>query len=205
VHKSFRGFRNLMRVSALLLLGTASAYASPVLIYANNIVSPNNVSGVDGLSFTDGSQAYTLDVSFVVNSSYDSVYSPNPPTFFNNSVDATLAADALGSAFNSLGVTNIAGVTPVPTIGQTVDIPTGISQFGPYFGPSVFLASGSNQSWITSDFAVGPSTEVAPADWQSLAVFTNVTESPVPLPTSAWLLLSGIGALGVMGRRRAFS
>jgi hypothetical protein len=32
--------------------------------------------------------------------------------------------------------------------------------------------------------------------------FTNVSSTPVPLPAAAWLLLSGLGGLGFMGRRR---
>jgi hypothetical protein len=37
------------------------------------------------------------------------------------------------------------------------------------------------------------------------ASVTKITTSPVPLPAAAWLLLSGVGALGAMSRRRRAS
>jgi hypothetical protein len=198
----------LTRFFAFSFLTTASAYASTTLVYDNN----NQVAGVHGLSFSDGGFAYTYDVSFVVNSPYNNVYPQgNPPTFFNNPTRASLAADALASAFNSLGVTQLAGVTPFPGIGQTVDIPDFISQFGPYSGPDVYLASGDSQ-WVTDTFSVGPDTNNPPANWQALAVFTNevitpVSEGDVPLPLWSYAALaSALLALGYSrGRRGRFT
>jgi hypothetical protein len=211
VVKSLRRFRELMRLFALSVLGTASAYASPTLVYDNN----GDVAGVNQLSFTDGDFVYTYDVTFVVNSPYNSVYPPaNPPTFFNNPSRASLAAAALASAFNSLGVTQIAGVTPFPDIGQTVDIPDYISQYGPYSGPDVYLAWGS-ESWVTDTFSVGPDTNNPPANWQALAVFANGMVTPVstpppadvPLPLWSYVALAvGLLALGYSrGRRGRFT
>jgi hypothetical protein len=199
MHKSLRWFRDLMRLLALSFLSTASAYASTTLVYDNN----NHVAGVNGLSFTDADFVYTYDVSFVANSAYDTVYpAGSPPTFFNNPNRASLAAAALVSAFNSLGVTQIAGVTPFPGIGQTVDRPDSISQYGPYSGPDAYLPSGSNPSWVTDTFSVGPDTKNPPANWQALTVFTNGVVTPVsgsdtadgPLPLWSYIALA-IGLL----------
>ena len=98
---------------------------------------------------------------------------------------------------------------PFPDIGQTVDIPDYISQFGPYSGPDVYLASGS-QSWVTDTFSVGPDTNNPPANWQALAVFTsavNTQGSDVPLPLWSYAALAiGLLALGYSrGRRSRFA
>jgi len=170
MHKSPRWFRNLMQLLALSFLSTASAYAT-TLVYDNN----NNVAGVNGLSFSDGGFLYTYNVSFVANSAYDIVYpAGNPPTFFNNPNGASLAAAALASVFNSFGVTQISGVTPYLGIGQMVAIPDNISQYGPYYGPDVYMASGS-QSWIVDTFSVGPNIQNPPANWGALTVFAIVS------------------------------
>ena len=65
----------------------------------------------------------------------------------------------------------------------------------------LFFNVGSGlQSFIGSEIRFGFTAGTGAAS--SLHEVFNFSTTPVPLPAAAWLLLSGLGGLGFIGRRR---
>jgi hypothetical protein len=60
---------------------------------------------------------------------------------------------------------------------------------------------GLSGTWSTADLSTGGKNPQQPA-LSNVTLFGTGNLVPVPLPAAAWLLLSGLGALAVAGRRR---
>jgi hypothetical protein len=91
-----------------------------------------------------------------------------------------------GSSWNSLSV-------PLVASDWTVSTPAGAAASSAQFNSVMSNLSGV---YILSDFWTGSggNGEIVGLD--------NVDLAPVPLPAAAWLLLSGLGGLGILARRR---
>jgi len=107
--------------------------------------------------------------------------------------DATVVFDS--SAYVAFACANDCPVTP-PVLRNSfsveVNSPFEVSLAATVFGPASALAD--------PFISVDPSTPNASE--YSIVVSDGVSNSPVPLPTSAWLMLSGLGGLVLLGRKR---
>jgi len=189
----------------VIALMAATIIVAPSTVNASTILvgSPAAASGIDGLAFAADGIDYTANVSFVPNVSYSSFYSASPPTFFGNDDAAEAAAQAIASFLTLSNVANIAGALANYGVEQ-VAVPTEYSS-GPYsptydyWGATNYL-SGSPSAWILE--AVGAQLD-EPLPSVALTSFSDLSSTlAVPLPSAGWLLLSGVGGLGVLVRKR---
>jgi len=108
---------------------------------------------------------------------------------------------------SQLNVTAVGGVTAIGfTIGSYVvgaDLPLSITlSTGEIFN----LLTPSNAGIDTAFIGFTSSTPITSINFAESGYTIDITKfevaSPVPLPASAWLMLSGLGGLGAMARRR---
>ena len=183
-----------MGTQKIAWLAAAVVAASPVG-YAATVVGPlNAVTAIDGLTFTDGTQSYDFNVSFVVGS-YDSVYGSGAPTFENNASGGLAATNAIIAALTGAGATGVAGANT----GQSLllAVPTGFTGSGNSSanGTGAFDASpGGSPVWTEAGFASALTATGVGIEY--------ATFQPVPLPAAVWFMLSGLGGLWIMARKR---
>ena len=174
--------KNLMAAS-LLAIGT-SAHAATVLVPTDGDI---NFLDVSATNTPWDYELYMLDDSTTISSSLtsnDGLIIPTPSIvgitgpFSNNYIATNLNADTLtltGSDQFILAIYNM--------------------NTGDWIEDSGAISLGANSQRIMFEYNNANDTTAI------LAV--DVEVSPIPLPASVWLMLSGIGALGLMKRQKS--
>jgi PEP-CTERM motif len=173
----------------------------PAAARSATIVGPlDGATGINDL-IVDG-QAY--DVTFLTDVSYAAAF-PTPPVFMNNSGGAFDAAVAIASELNAAQVTLLTGPTLTQGGGgaNAYFVPYQFpSALGPLYATSIagglhgnntlpWFVNGNGQVYFNSAGSVGDA-------WAAMTPMS----AAAPEPATAWLLLLGLGGLGVFARRR---
>jgi hypothetical protein len=173
--------------------GSAQAWVASL----NTMVNSNGTIGYGG--YTN----WTLPTG-------DGTYTTQYNTNFNFGTPEGLGPSTSG-ALNQLGYLfiNELGNTPGSTITNTGPF-TKLGDNAFYWsGTAEGMSTGGGWGFNTADGfeygSISPLNDYVNAEYgDALAVRAGLA-SPVPLPASAWLMLSGMGVLGVVARRRRSS
>lgn len=184
-------------LAALLCCLSAAATAA-------TIMGPlTAVTAIDNL-LVDGTQ---VDVTFG-NMGWMTAFPGNNPLYNGNSHGAEDAANAIALALTSAGATGIAGGQDIG--GNSVFVPFSLPNSQNIVETWAFSNNGAMPTvWGGDGPGVPGHANQEPASISDsgnagpnfLAVVTPQT-SPVPEPTSVWLMLTGVAALRLFDRRR---
>lgn len=181
-------------------------------------VRGQNNSGADiyGNGWNNAAPEYTQGVQFGVNTTgYDVTqlqFTWTATTQGVGNMQVQYTTD--GSTWNNIGgvINAVVASSTVPYETDTINLAgIGAASNDPNFGIRLVSAYnptlGDEYASATSVVAGSPvQYNNASGNWRFADVQIDGTASPVPLPATAWLLLSGMGGLGVVcGRRRRAS
>jgi hypothetical protein len=194
-------FLGLLACTAIGIVAAGPSHALSL------VGTTSDASGIDGL-VVDG---VTYDVTFA-NGSYNTVYSITAPTFLGNSSGSVDAANALASAMNALGVTDILGVNQMIYGQAALFIPDAQNSDGSFDAQYVELVSPpqpqSSFGWFylsgNTTYGFVEISSGAIIDDGGFAVFTAVSgpTTNTPLPAALPLFATGLGGLALLGWRR---
>ena len=190
---------------------------------ANATLAPGDISV--GWSFTNagastpfGSGTFTASLAdsgtldgLLLNSSYDL---SRPQDFYLvTDVDGTINGHTITSGQSLVGVGGFAGndnlllLTGSPTALTFGDLSSGGVSFSDEGGTSwnFYLYETLFDQNVTDQFfgyQLSDGTDSSPGVLTMSLLVGPPSNTEVPLPAAAWLLLSGLGSLGALGRRR---
>jgi hypothetical protein len=219
----FSGAAMALGAVALVALLPSGASAATVTLdgtgdmtYSYQYVAPNSTTPTVGdnydlavpgqYTFTDTfatQQSATQNLGASSVGAYDFQDSYQFTVGTSASGDTLLASLGLGTLFNienlQFRLYQVAGVTTQPIVGG---VPAGSTPVTPWMG----LAPGDNS--MTASFS-GIQSGTYILDVAGIASGTSggsyigsVDLQPVPLPAAIWLMLSGLGGLGALARKR---
>ncbi len=206
--------RNFKLASALVAssLFATSAFASPVTLDFEGASSFASIADFYN-GGTDGDGASGINVGVLFGGDAAALSNDELGPYFSNAPTPGTVMTAFGSdaALNvGVGFSGEASFFYSASEATSVGIFSGLNGTGDLLGSFQLLANAQNGcsdtgfchwDFISMTFS-GVAQSIQFGEAAFVAAFDNVTVAPVPLPAAGWLLLSAIGGLGAVSRRR---